>query len=154
MILCGITLFCSNFLESALQQVFALKIFCFVLLWISLMLKSTFCFHKTLASQIFSMNPTMFHQTAISFLFLQYFNCLLLLTLSVPAAEVAGIITGGVTVVVFAAVIGVLCWRFPACRSRSFWDKNIKRALRKVYGQCWHNLEKCLRRKNGMGAFM
>ncbi|GFO10229.1 LOW QUALITY PROTEIN: hypothetical protein PoB_003673400 [Plakobranchus ocellatus] len=54
--------------------------------------------------------------------------------LYVPAAEIAGIITGGVTVVVFAAVIGVLCWRFPACRSRSFWDKNIKRALRKVYG--------------------
>ncbi|KAI8787752.1 CAunnamed protein product [Biomphalaria glabrata] len=53
-----------------------------------------------------------------------------------PAAEVAGIISGGITVVVFAAVVGVLCWRFPACRSRSFWDKNIKRAIRKVYGKC------------------
>ncbi|KAK3796094.1 hypothetical protein RRG08_047702 [Elysia crispata] len=63
-------------------------------------------------------------------------HCINPLVGKLPAAEVAGIITGGVTVVVFAAVIGVLCWRFPACRSRSFWDKNIKRALRKVYGKC------------------
>ncbi|XP_059155029.1 uncharacterized protein LOC131940427 [Physella acuta] len=55
---------------------------------------------------------------------------------TVPAAEVAGIISGGITVVVFAAVVGVLCWRFPSCRSRTFWDKNIKRAIRKLYGKC------------------
>ena len=52
-----------------------------------------------------------------------------------PPAEIAGIISGAICVVVFASVVAILCWRFPSCRSRHFWDKNIKRALRKVYGK-------------------
>ncbi|ESO96482.1 hypothetical protein LOTGIDRAFT_159897 [Lottia gigantea] len=54
----------------------------------------------------------------------------------VPPAEVAGIITGAVTVVILATVVAILCWRFPSCRSRTFWDKSIKKVLRKLYGKC------------------
>ncbi|XP_055957201.1 synaptotagmin-15 isoform X2 [Patella vulgata] len=57
-------------------------------------------------------------------------------TLTVPPAEVAGIITGAVTVVILATVVAILCWRFPTCRSRTFWDKSIKKVLRKLYGKC------------------
>ncbi|XP_070180493.1 EF-hand calcium-binding domain-containing protein 5-like [Littorina saxatilis] len=60
----------------------------------------------------------------------------------VPPAEIAGIISGAICVVVFASVVAILCWRFPSCRSRHFWDKNIKRALRKVYGKCRRRKEK------------
>ncbi|XP_067680564.1 uncharacterized protein [Haliotis asinina] len=55
---------------------------------------------------------------------------------AVPSEEVAGIIMGGVSVVVITSVIVFLCWRYPTCRTRSFWDRSVKRAIRKMYGKC------------------
>ncbi|XP_041350741.1 uncharacterized protein LOC121369750 [Gigantopelta aegis] len=55
------------------------------------------------------------------------------LGLVVPPAEIAGIITGGVSVVVLTSVVAFLCWRFPSCRSRSFWDRSLKKVIRKIY---------------------
>ncbi|XP_076464705.1 uncharacterized protein LOC143296567 [Babylonia areolata] len=69
------------------------------------------------------------------------------MTLKMPPAEVAGIVSGAICVVVFASVVAILCWRFPSIRSRHFWDKNIKKALRKAYGKCRRRKEKEERKK-------
>ncbi|CAC5380377.1 unnamed protein product [Mytilus coruscus] len=53
---------------------------------------------------------------------------------SVPPYEAAAIATGLISVgLIMAAIVIFICWKFPICRSRTFWDRQTKRILRKLY---------------------
>lgn len=53
---------------------------------------------------------------------------------SVPPYEAAAIATGLISVgLIITGIVIFICWKFPICRSRTFWDRQTKRLLRKLF---------------------
>ncbi|XP_052273428.1 synaptotagmin-11-like [Dreissena polymorpha] len=52
---------------------------------------------------------------------------------SVPILEMAGVILGVVTLGICSFIIIVVCMKYPMIRSRTFWDRSLKRLIRRLY---------------------
>ncbi|XP_052766249.1 synaptotagmin-17-like [Mya arenaria] len=55
------------------------------------------------------------------------------MTRKVPALELAGAILGIVTIGVCFFIVVVICLKYPMIRSRTFWDRGLKRLIRRLY---------------------
>ncbi|XP_045163194.1 synaptotagmin-11-like isoform X2 [Mercenaria mercenaria] len=51
----------------------------------------------------------------------------------VPTVELTGIIIGVVTLGICSFVIIFVCLKYPSIRSRTFWDRSLKRLIRRLY---------------------
>lgn len=57
---------------------------------------------------------------------------------SVPSLELAGIITGIISLGVCSFIVIFICWKYPMIRSRTFWDRSLKRLIRRMYCKYTH----------------
>ncbi|XP_069116115.1 synaptotagmin-11-like isoform X2 [Argopecten irradians] len=62
--------------------------------------------------------------------------------ITVPTYEVAAIITALVSTALVLFVGLFVCWKYPFCRSRTFWDKHTKKLVRKLYSRFHREREK------------